>query len=96
MIKEINFPENEYSSYQERLNNNKTIYTTRVSQGVNKYELGKIYNSIFGNLKVIFLKHYTDIKDHPFYYELKENQIKEINIYLKENGYDVIGLIKAE
>jgi len=32
---------------------------------------------------------------HPFYNELTQNQIREINQYIKENGYDVIGLIKA-
>ena len=91
----INFPKSEYDDYLKRLTDNKVIYTTRVSSEVNKYKIGNIYKSDFGNLKVVFLKHYSKLSNHPFYNELKEDQTCEINKYIKENGYDVIGLIKV-
>lgn len=90
----ISFPKNEYDDYIKRLTDNKVIYTTRVSNEVNKYKLGLVYKSNFGNLKVVFLKHYLKLNDHPFYNELSKEQIFEINKYIKENGYDVIGLVK--
>ncbi len=91
----ISFPKNEYEDYMARLRNNKVIYTTRVSSEVGKYKIGIVYQSDFGNLKVVCLKHYEKLCHHPFYNELTQNQIREINQYIKENGYDVIGLIKA-
>lgn len=91
----ISFPKNEYNYYIQRLTNNKTIYTTRVSNEVGKYKMDVVYKSDFGNLRVVFLKHYLKLSNHPFYNELNENQICEINKYIKENGYDVIGLIKV-
>ncbi len=90
----ITFPENEYEDYQKRLNTNKIIYTTRVSNEVGKYQKEKFYNSIFGQLKVVYLKHFEKIEEHPFYSELKEEQIKVIKKYILEHGYDLIGLIK--
>lgn len=90
----INFPKDEYKQYLERLNNNLVIYTTRVSVEVGKYKLGEVYSSVFGDLKVISLKHYSSIEDHPFYAELNENQINEISEYINESGYEVVGLIK--
>lgn len=92
----IDFPEEEYESYKKRLMNNQIIYTTRVSKEVSKYEKNKIYNSCFGKLKVVYLKHFSDLKEHPFYDELTKKQIEEIDFYIKENGYDLIGLNKIQ
>lgn len=91
----IEFPECEYDAYQQRLDENKVIYTTRVSNEVGRYEVNKIYDSYFGKLKVISLEHFDDIDEHPFYQELNKDQIDEINCYIKENGYDLVGLIKV-
>ncbi len=91
----ITFPKNEHDDYVKRLMDNKIIYTTRVSSEVEKYKMGVVYKSDFGNLKVVFLEHYSKLSDHPFYNEFNKNQICEINKYIKENGYDVIGLIKG-
>ncbi len=90
----ISFPENEYFNYQKRLNQNKIIYTTRVSSEVNKFFENHIYDSYFGKLKVVYVKHFQSLKDHPFLNELNEEQILEINSYINDCGYDVIGLIK--
>jgi len=94
MRKYISFPKNEYASYLNRLKDNKVIYTTRVSNEVNKYHFGEKYNSEFGVLKVISLKHFSKLSDHPFYSELSNEQLQEIETYIDELGYDVIGLIK--
>ncbi len=91
----INFPKNEYQNIITRLNNNQIIYTTRISNEVNKYELNEIYDSPFGKLKVIELKHFFLLKDHPFLDELTRDQINEINTYITSDGYDLIGLIKV-
>lgn len=91
----ISFPKNEYDDYIKRLNDKKVIYTTRVSSEVDKYKMDGVYKSDFGDLKVVCLKHYSKLSNHPFYNELNEDQICEINKYIKENGFDVIGLIKV-
>lgn len=90
----IDFPSNEYESYSKRISDGKEIYTTRVSNEVGKYEENKIYDSPFGKLKVTFFKHFDNLDEHPFYNELTENQLREINLYIKEKGYDLIGLVK--
>ena len=94
-IKEyIDFPIEEQESLQKRINNNQIIYTTRVSNEVNKYYTNSVYDSPFGKLKVIYLKHFDNIKEHPFLKELTEIQIMEINKYINERGFDVIGLVR--
>ncbi len=90
----IDFPTEEYESLLKRINDNQIIYTTRVSSEVNKYFVNVVYNSPFGELKVIELKHFTNIKEHPFLNELSEAQVLEINKYINENGFDLIGLTK--
>lgn len=93
-MKYIDFPEEELLSYQERLNNNLNIYTTRVSKEVNKYIVNNIYDSPFGLLKVVSIRHYNNLNEHPFIEELSQKQIKEINKYINDNGFDLIELIK--
>ena len=90
----INFPESEYESLLNRLNNNQIIYTTRVSREVNKYRLNNTYESPFGPLKVIYLKHFFYLVQHPFLSQLTKEQIFAILQYTTNNhiGYDVIGL----
>ena len=90
----IDFPIEEHESLLERINNNQTVYTTRVSNEVNRYFINSIYDSPFGKLKVIYFKHFTNLKEHPFLSELSETQIVEINKYINENGFDLIGLIR--
>lgn len=90
----INFPESEYESLLNRLNNNQIIYTTRVSREVNKYQLNNTYESPFGPLKVVYLKHFLQLIQHPFLSQLTKEQILAILQYTTNNhiGYDVIGL----
>ena len=42
----------------------------------------------------MIFKHFTNLKEHPFLNELSEKQIAEINKYINENGFDLIGLIR--
>ncbi len=90
----IDFPIEEHESLLRRINNNQIIYTTRVSNEVNKYFINFIYDSSFGKLKVIYFKHFTNLKEHPFLNELSETQILEINKFINEKGFDLIGLIR--
>lgn len=90
----IDFSIEEHESLLRRINNNQIIYTTRVSNEVNKYFINSIYDSSFGKLKVIYFKHFTNLKEHPFLNELSETQILEINKYINEKGFDLIGLIR--
>ena len=62
----IDFPIEEHKSLIKRINNNQIIYTTRVSNEVNKYYINSIYDSPFGKLKVVFFKHFKKIEEHPF------------------------------
>lgn len=89
----IDFPKEEYKKYLDRINENKIIYTTRVSSEVGKYKLNNIYNSPFGKLRVIEVKHFNLIEEHPFFEELNNNQKEEIRKYEEEFGIDLIGLI---
>jgi len=90
----IDFPFDEHESLLKRINDKQIIYTTRVSNEVNKYFLNSVYDSPFGKLKVVYSKHFINIEEHPFLNELSEIQILEINKYINENGYDLIGMIK--
>lgn len=90
----INFPDNEYDSYKERLDDGKIIYTTRVSSEVGKYEMNQIYESCFGNLKVVYFEHFKSLDEHPFLNELTDEQVSEINMYISDAGFDLVGLEK--
>lgn len=90
----ISFPVEELEELKKRLDDNKEIYTTRVSSEVGKYKLDAEYESPFGKLKVASLEHFEDIKNHPFINELTEKQKEEINKYIDEAGFDLIGLKK--
>ncbi len=92
----ISFPLNEHEELLKRLTNGKEIYTTRVSLEVNKYQNGEIYDSPFGKLKVVSKVHIDRLNSHPFLRELTSEQQKEIEKYIKENGADILGLIKVD
>ncbi len=92
--KYIDFPIEEHKGLLKRIHKNQIIYTTRVSNEINKYFINSIYDSSFGKLKVVYFKHFTDLKEHPFLNELSEKQIAEITKYVSESGFDLIGLIR--
>lgn len=88
----LEFPKNEYPAYLSRLAENKSIFTTRISDEVRKYSLNETYDSPFGKLKVISIKHFSTLKEHPFFDELTETQIEEIEKYTDERGIDLLEL----
>lgn len=93
-LKYISFPTDEHVTLNARLSQGKPIYTTRVSNEVGKYQLDEVYKSNFGNLKIASVKHIEALREHPFYFELTDDQIAEIEKYINLNGADVITLTK--
>lgn len=84
----ISFPDEEIQDLSKR----SKIYTTRVDKEFGKYKLNHTYLSPWGDLlKVIDIKIYTNIKDHPNYNELTNDQIGLISKYKK---FEVITLEK--
>lgn len=94
MRDKIEFPLDEHEAYKKRLDQNKTIYTTRISDEVGKYALNEVYSSPFGELKVISIEHFDTIFEHPFYRELTSEQIGEIEKFTDDRGIDLIELRK--
>ena len=88
MIKKITFPAEEISQLQGK----DCLITTRVSQEYNRYHLGEILQTPWGQLyivsQVLKLKH---VKDHPHYSKLTNEQIQLISKYKR---IDVITLKK--
>lgn len=87
-LSNIDFPKNELKSLRQRLNQNKSIYTTRILNEYNKYKLNEIYFSPLGKLKVVNIQKGEGIDSHPFKDELTESQKKQIN----GHKYDLIEL----
>jgi len=81
-MKEITFPQHEYPSIKGRLNQGKTFYTTRVSDELNKYKVGQRYKAPWGDiLEVVSVNRITDLKDHKFFKELSDVEIKTLSRY---------------
>jgi len=78
----ITFPISEHPALIQRLKNNQQIITTRVSDEFNKYHVGNIVKSDLNyNLKVLKIKSFKNIKNHPYFNELNKNQISIIQKY---------------
>ena len=84
----ITFPEKEI----ELLKTQETIITTRVDNAYNKYKHGDIVKTPWNeDYKVIQVKEYTDIKDHPKKSKLTTEEVTLISKYPK---YEVLILRK--
>jgi len=89
----ITFPKAEYNSLTNRLAQGKPIMTTRVSLEKDKYKVGKVYRSDLGvKLKVVSVKSYNSINEHPYLGELTSTQKNAISKY---GPYDFIVLRKV-
>jgi hypothetical protein len=86
----IDFPKTEYESLKKRLSKNKPIYTTRIKDEQNKYDLNDIVLSPFGYLKVSDIQTFSKIQDHPFYDNLSIDEKETI----KDHIFDVLKLNK--
>jgi len=88
----MSFPKHEHKSLSSRLRKDQPIYTTRVSAERNKYKVGMIVNSPIGKLKIKSIKQLDNIKEHPFYDELSEEDRNTIS----RKKMDLIKLVKVK
>jgi len=87
MANDISFPEHEYESIQNYLNELGYCYTTRVYNEVGKYKIGELYNAPWGDiLKIDEVKKYKKVSDRPFYVEMTDKEIEEIRKYSENMG----------
>lgn len=89
----MTFPESEYSSINERLNQGRICYTTRVFKELSKYREGVRYHTPWNQtIIVIQVQRFNQISDHPFYPELTQAQRDEIFMYSEKIGepYELI------
>ena len=78
----IDFPEEEIDTLKKQ---NKII-TTRVSAEYNKYHVGDLIRTPWGDVfRVVDIKKFKDVKNHPYLDELTQDQIKLLNKYKKMN-----------
>ena len=84
----MNFPDSEHAAYKERLEDGKTIFTTRLREEQGKYTKGEVVDSPFGLLEILDVTTYEDLNDHPFLEYLTPDQI----YFISGQVYDVIEL----
>lgn len=78
MIKKIDFPENEI----KKLKNQCRIVTTRVSKEYGKYGVGEVVSTPWNEPYVVInIEKINDIKQHPYYQCLTDDQIQLISKY---------------
>jgi len=87
-LKTMSFPKEEYLLLKERVDNNKPIFTTRVSSEMGLWNRDEVVKSPFGLLKIIDIEKLGDLSEHPFLNELTFNQKAELQ------SYDKMELIK--
>ena len=90
----ITFPQKEWPAYKKLLQEGLPIYTTRVQAEVGRYQVGKVYRSQLGQLKVVAIKKLQHLEDHPFLDELSDYQKGVIARSLEID--DVMEIIKLE
>lgn len=89
-LKIISFPKEEHKTIKSQLKKYGKIITTRVDNEIGKFKLNKIYLSPWNDLlKVIDIKTFKNIIEHPYYKFLTNEQIKLISKYDK---YEVLTL----
>ena len=64
----IDFPIDEHESLLKRISEKQIIYTTRISNEVNKYFFNSVYDSPFGKLKVV----YSGLVFNPLFFILSD------------------------
>lgn len=95
--KHMNFPSKEYLDLKLRLSGGKDIITTRVSSEYEKFKddaIGTRYLTDLGYILELKKKNqFSSIKEHPYYTELTNEWINQINKYPK---YIVLTLFPFE
>jgi hypothetical protein len=85
----IGFPVSEHQSLKDRLSQEKSIFTTRISDEYDKYEVGQQLITPWGDeVAVMSIMKLDDLKSHPFYGELTDAQKSE----LRGHKFDLIEL----
>lgn len=87
----IKFPDLEKDKLLDRLNGGLPIVTSRISDELYKYKVSDILttNITENRLVVTAVKHYTNVRRHPYYSELTEDQI---DIIMRAGEFDVVWL----
>lgn len=75
----INFPAEEIKEIKQFIEKNGFIYTTRIDDELDKYKIDQETESPFGPLKIVYIKKFNNIYDHPFFDELTIEQVEDIN-----------------
>lgn len=89
----MTFPEEEHASIKGYLKSRGYCYTTRVFKEVDKYDVGKKYNTNFGSIvEILEIKKYNKLIDHLYYDDLTDEQKILIAEYSEDIGkeYEVI------
>ena len=95
----MTFPEEEYSSIIDRLNQGKPCCTTRVFRELGRYREGVEYNTPWNQTIVVTqIQQFNKIADHPFYDELTPAQREEIYQYSEKvnKPYELIAFKLSE
>ena len=87
VFEKMTFPEHEYESVQDCLNNLGFCYTTRVYKETGKYKTGKLYIAPWGDiLRIDDVNIYQKVSDRPFYDEMSDEEKAEIRKYSEDMG----------
>jgi len=89
----ISFPKREHAALKQRLSEDKTIFTSRVSVEQDRYKPGDILDSSLGSLKVKNVRSFESVEQHPFKNELAD---KDKETLRRHGKYDLVELEKAE
>ena len=98
MLEKISFPEHEYESIQNFLNELGYCYTTRVYKEIGKYKVGELYIAPWGEVLIIDeVRTYQKVSDRPFYDEMNDDEKAEIRKYSEDMGlpYEFIKFSKS-
>lgn len=87
MFEKISFPEHEYKSIQNYLDNLGYCYTTRVYKEVGKYKVGQSYIAPWGDvIRIDEVKKFWKVSDRPYFEEMAEDEKMEICKYSEDIG----------
>ena len=87
LFEKITFPEHEYESIRNYLNNLGYCYTTRVYKEMGRYKAGNIYMAPWGDLlRIDEVNIYHKVSERPFYNEMSDEEKTEISRYSEDMG----------
>ena len=75
----ISFPDDEIPGLKAEFEKGRAFYTTRISDEQGKYREGDVLLTPWGDRAIVVeVRTFTDIKDHPFYDELRPDWVEQI------------------